>query len=151
MAKEFLGYWKDVGTTESLWEANMDLLNPQCTLYQAEEDLRVYARNEERPPTFVAEGAVLENAIITKGCEVYGRVTDSVISGGCIIEPGAVVQQSVLLPGVRVGKEAKVQNAIVGKNANIEPGSGVGEEKEGEQRPPITVIAEKRKRVSKTM
>ncbi len=151
MAREFSGYWKDVGTTESLWEANMDLLNPECALYQAGEDLRVYARNEERPPTFIAEGAILENAIITKGCEIYGQVTESVISGGCVIEPGAVVQRSVLLPGVYVEKNAKVQNAIVGKNAKIESGSVVGEENDGEEKPPVTVIAEKKKRVSKTM
>lgn len=151
VAKEFLGYWKDVGTTESLWEANMDLLNPTCELYQADENLRIYARNEERPPTFVAEGAILENAIVTKGCEIYGQVTDSVISGGCVIEPGAAVLHSVLLPGVYVEENAKVQNAIVGKNAKIESGSLVGEDNDDGKKTPITVVAEKRKKVSKTV
>ncbi len=148
-AWEFDGYWKDVGTTESLWEANMDLLDPTCSLYSDEDDLRVYARNYDSPPTFVADGAKPENSIITKGCNIAGRVTRSVISSDCVIEPGAHVTDSVLLPGVTVQSGALVQYAIVGQEALIEAGAVVGEPEIDGQRPEITVIPEKKKITNK--
>lgn len=144
-AWEFDGYWKDVGTIESLWEANMDLLDPTCQLYTDEDDLRVYARNYDSPPTYVAEGAQPEDSIITKGCSIAGRVTRSVISSDCVVEAGAVVTDSVLLPGVTVQSGALVQYAIVGQGALIESGAVVGEEETDGIRPEITVIPEKKK------
>ncbi len=149
-AWEFNGYWKDVGTTESLWEANMDMLNPACGLYSGEDDLRVYARNYEGPPTFVAEGANISESIITKGCSIGGNISRSVISSDCIIEPGAEVLASVLLPGVTVKKGARVQYSIIGKKAIIESGAEVGVMPIENEIPKITVIAEKKKVTEKT-
>ncbi|MBE7048149.1 MAG: glucose-1-phosphate adenylyltransferase [Ruminococcaceae bacterium] len=149
-AWEFHGYWKDVGTTDSLWEANMDLLNPDCDLYVGGDDLRIYARNENNPPTFVAEDAVLKDSIITKGCCISGDITSSVISGGCVVESGAQVTHAVLLPGVRVASGALVQYAIVGQNTHIEAGASVGEVPNNLEHPHITVIGERKKIAGKT-
>ena len=146
---EFNGYWKDVGTTESLWEANMDMLDPACHLYNDEDDLRIYARNYDSPPTFVADGAELADSIITKGCNIGGTVVRSVISSDCVIEPGAVVTDSVLQPGVTVQSGASVQYAIVGQSVLIESGAVVGLAAENGTRPEITVIPEKKKITNK--
>lgn len=148
-AWEFNGYWKDVGTTESLWEANMDMLDPACHLYNDEDDLRIYARNYDSPPTFVADGAELADSIITKGCNIGGTVVRSVISSDCVIEPGAVVTDSVLQPGVTVQSGASVQYAIVGQNVLIESGAVVGLAAENGTRPEITLIPEKKKITNK--
>ncbi len=148
-AWEFNGYWKDVGTTESLWEANMDMLDPACHLYNDEDDLRIYARNYDSPPTFVADGAELADSIITKGCNIGGTVVRSVISSDCVIEPGAVVTDSVLQPGVTVQSGASVQYAIVGQSVLIESAAVVGLAAENGTRPEITVIPEKKKITNK--
>lgn len=148
-AWEFNGYWKDVGTTESLWEANMDMLDPACHLYNDEDDLRIYARNYDSPPTFVADGAELADSIITKGCNIGGTVVRSVISSDCVIEPGAVVTDAVLQPGVTVQSGASVQYAIVGQNVLIESGAVVGLAAENGTRPEITLIPEKKKITNK--
>lgn len=144
-AWEFAGYWKDVGTTESLWEANMDMLNPACGLYSDDDDLRIYARNYEGPPTYVAEGAELSESIITKGCNVAGCVHSSVVSSDCVIEAGAQVISSVLLPGVTVKKGAVVQYAIVGQKAVIEQNAIVGKQRVENEPFEITVIPENKK------
>lgn len=144
-AWEFDGYWKDVGTTDSLWEANMDMLNPACGLYSENEDLRVYARNYDGPPTYIAEGAELSDSIVTKGCHIGGYVDSSVVSSDCVIEPGATVKASVLLHGVTVKKGAHVQYAIVGQDAVIEEEAEVGRLPEQGEKPEITVVAEKKK------
>lgn len=148
-AWEFNGYWKDVGTTESLWEANMDMLDPACHLYNDEDDLRIYARNYDSPPTFVADDAELADSIITKGCNIGGTVVRSVISSDCVIEPGAVVTDSVLQPGVTVQSGASVQYAIVGQSVLIESGAVVGLAAENGTRPEITLIPEKKKITNK--
>ncbi|MBQ2695875.1 MAG: glucose-1-phosphate adenylyltransferase [Clostridia bacterium] len=142
---EFSGYWKDVGTTESLWEANMDLLDPNCELSLSDDDFRIYARNFDSPPTFVSEEARLNDCMITGGCTIYGTVTNSVISSDCVIEAGATVSHSVLLPGTVVGKDAKINYAIIGQNTVIESGAEVGCRKTDDIHPEITVIGEKKK------
>lgn len=144
-AWDFSGYWKDVGTTESLWEANMDLLNPDCKFDLDDNDLRIYARNFDAPPTFISESATLENCMITKGGEICGRVVSSIISSGCVIEENAVVEHSVLLPGVTVKSGATVCYAIVGQNAVIESGATVGLLDNEDIRPEITVIGDKKR------
>lgn len=140
---EFTGYWKDVGTTNSLWEANMDLLNPACSLNLDDDDLRIYARNFDSPPTFVADSAIVSDSMITKGCSISGNVIHSVISADCTVEAGATVENSVLLPGTCVRSGAVVRYAIVGKNCVIEGGAEVGVEKT-DRHPEITVIGEKK-------
>ena len=127
-AYDFKGYWKDVGTIESLWEANMDLLAdpPRFNLY--EDRFRIYARNPVMPPHYIGEGAYVHNSMVTEGCEVFGSVEHSLLFYGVTIEKGAVVEDAVIMPGARVMAGAVVRRAIVGENAEINAGCAVGQE-----------------------
>ena len=127
-AYRFKGYWKDVGTVESLWEANMDLLAdpPKFNLY--EDRFRIYARNPVMPPHYIGEGAHVHNSMVTEGCEVYGSVEHSLLFYGAIVEKGAQVEDAVIMPGARVMAGAVVRRAIVGENAEINVGCVIGEE-----------------------
>lgn len=127
-AYRFSGYWKDVGTIESLWEANMDLLTdpPRFNLY--ENRFRIYARNPVMPPHYIGEGARVHNSMVTEGCEVFGNVEHSLLFYGVYIEKGATVVDAVIMPGARVMAGAVVRRAIVGENAEINSGCTVGQE-----------------------
>lgn len=127
-AYDFEGYWKDVGTIESLWEANMDLLQLPMPIDLYDKKWRIYGRNPGMAPHFVADGASVKNSLITEGCEVYGRVDHSVLFAGVIIKEGASVIDSVLMPGAVVERGAQVRRAIVAEGAVIGAGSMVGEE-----------------------
>jgi len=142
-AWSFDGYWKDVGTTESLWQANMDLLDKNCLLHLNDDELRVYTRNFDCPPTYISNQAKIHQAMITRGCQISGTVTSSIISSECEIEEGASVLHSVLLPGVTVKSGATVQYAIVGENAVISSGKMIGTTPEDDE-PTITVVPENR-------
>ena len=126
-AYAFGGYWKDVGTIESLWEANMDLLSGDSALSLEDNELKVYARNYDCPPTYIFEGAKISGAMITKGCEIKGCVENSIISSECIIGEGAVIKNSVLFPGTVVEQNAEVNFAILGTGVHIGEGAKVGE------------------------
>ena len=147
----FDGYWRDVGTTESLWSANMDLLQEGYDFDLDDDELRIYTRNFDCPPTFVASGADLHNAMITRGCNIAGKVVSSVVSSECEIEAGAEVYHSVLLPGVCVKAGACVRYAILGKNAVIASGVTVGDMPEDTATPAITVVPENKKISAKSM
>ncbi len=136
------GYWKDVGTIESLWEANMDLIKENSPLKLDDDKLRIYARNYNSPPTFIADGAECIDSMITKGCEIEGRVESSVISSGCVIKKGAKVIKSVILPGSVIEEGAEVCYAIVGENCKIEKGAKIGKVFENADKKEITVIGE---------
>ena len=148
-AWSFDGYWKDVGTTESLWRANMDLLDPNCSLNLDDDDLRIYTRNFDCPPTFVSNDSYINNSLITRGCTIGGKVVSSIISSECVIEPGATVMHSVLLPGACVRRGASVQYAIVGEGATIESGVLVGKNEQPEEEKEITVVPERKRVVQK--
>ena len=122
----FDGYWKDVGTISSLWEANMDLIGEDPILSLADQDFRIYSKNTARPPQYVGDNAVIENSLISEGCRIYGTVINSVISGGVIVEKGAVVEDSVIMEDVVVKKSAKVYTAIVDADTVVEAGAPVG-------------------------
>lgn len=122
----FDGYWKDVGTISSLWEANMDLIGEDPILSLADQDFRIYSKNTARPPQYVGDQAVIENSLISEGCRIYGTVINSVISGGVIVEEGAVVEDSVIMEDVVVKKSAKVYTAIVDADTIVEAGATVG-------------------------
>lgn len=126
-AYSFSGYWKDVGTIESLWEANMDLLAAQPEIDLHDKRWRICARNEGYMPQYISEGAEINNCLVTEGCVVEGSVSNSVLSSGAVIEKGARVIDSVIMPGARVKTGAKVQRAIVSEGAVIEKGAVVGE------------------------
>ena len=126
VAYRFSGYWKDVGTIDSLWEANMDLLSPNMPLDLFDPDWRIYSRNPGLPPHYVGETGCVQNSMISEGGNIHGKVDFSVLFSGVTVEEGAEVRDSILMPGVRIGKGAKVQYAIVAEDAVIEEGAVVG-------------------------
>ena len=120
MAYNFDGYWKDVGTIDSLWEANMELLgkDPEFNI-RGDERSKIYARNSALPSSYIDENAKTVNAFIAEGCEVYGTVRHSIISVGCTIGEGALVEDSVVMPGVIIESGAIVRHAILGENSKV--------------------------------
>ena len=120
MAYPFDGYWKDVGTIDSLWEANMDLLgkNPTFQLRGSKKST-IYARNSALPSSYIDEKAVVVDSFVAEGCEVYGSVKHSVISVGCTIGEGAQIEDAVIMPGVVVEAGAIVRHAILGENSKV--------------------------------
>ncbi len=127
-AYDFNSYWKDVGTIESLWEANMDLLADEMPIDLYDTKWRIYSRNPSMPPHYIAEGASVKNSLITEGCEVYGKVEHSVLFAGIDVEEGASVIDSVVMPGAKIGRGAVIRRAILSENCVIQPGAFVGEE-----------------------
>ena len=125
--KQFLGYWKDVGTISSLWEANMDLLgkNPAFNLY-GEKGNRIYARNYAMPSSIIARESKNKNCFIAEGCEIYGTITHSIISTGCTVAPGAIVEDSVIMPNVHIESGAIIRHAIIGEDCRICRGAVIG-------------------------
>ena len=128
-AYEYNGYWKDVGTLGSYWEANMELIDiiPEFNLY--EEYWKIYTRSDIIPPQYIAPEAVIDRSIIGEGTEIYGEVHNSVIGAGVTIEAGAVVRDSIVMRNSVVGAGAKVDKAIVAEDTTIGAGAelGVGE------------------------
>lgn len=125
-AYAFSGYWKDVGTIESLWESNMDLLDPNVTLDLADENWKIYSRNPVVAPHYVSPTGVVQNSLISDGCIIEGNIDFSVLFSNVTIAPGAVVNDSILMPGVVVEEGAVIQYAIVSENAVIKKNAVVG-------------------------
>ena len=130
MAYPFEGYWKDVGTIQSLWEANMDLLGETPVLSLHDEAWRIYSRQMSSSPQYIGEEAVVENSSITAGCEIYGTVKNSVLGSDVTVEAGAVVEDSVLLGGVTVKAGAVVKYSILDSNVTVGENATVGESRE---------------------
>ena len=128
VAYPFEGYWKDVGTIESLWEANMDLLEMPMPIDLYDKRWRIYARNPGMPPHYIADGAKVVNCLITEGCEVKGVINHSVLFAGVTVETGAEITDAVIMPGAVIERGAVVRRAIVAENAHICAGAVVGEE-----------------------
>ena len=135
----FEGYWKDVGTISSLWEANMDLIGDDPVISLADKDFRIYSKNTARPPQFIGKDAVVDNSLISEGCKIYGTVINSVVSGGVIVEEGAIIKDSVVMEDVVVKSGAAIYTAIVDSNTIVEPGAVVG--KENASKDDIALIA----------
>lgn len=129
-AYRFEGYWKDVGTIESLWESNMDLLNPNISLDLSDDEWKIYSRNPVMPPHYVAKGAHVQNSLVAEGCNVYGEIDFAVLFAGVYVAPGAVVKDSIVMPGARIEEGARVQYAIVSENSVIGANAVVGERPE---------------------
>ena len=100
----FKGYWKDVGTIDSLWEANLDIINPNVDLDLSDKSWRIYSRNPMSPPHYIGSNAIVENSSISEGCEIEGNVDYSVIFSDVTIEDGADVRYSVIMPGATIKK-----------------------------------------------
>ena len=118
-AYEYNGYWKDVGTLSSYWEANMELINiiPVFNLY--EEFWRIYTKSDTLPPQYISENAKVERSIISEGTDIYGEVYNSVIGAGVTIEEGAVVRDSIIMKNSVIEKGTKVERAIIAENVTI--------------------------------
>ena len=127
LAYRFSGYWKDVGTLESYWQANMDLLDPDNTLDLFDE-WKIFTRNQDVAPHYVAPGGDVENSLVNEGCIVKGIVKGSILSTGVIIEEGAQVSDSVILPGARIGQRAVLKKAIVMSGAKVKDDAIVGDD-----------------------
>ena len=118
-AYEYTGYWKDVGTLKSYWEANMELIDivPEFNLY--EEFWKIYTKNDALPPQYLSDSAEVEKSIVGEGCDIYGGVYNSVISADVVIEEGAEVHDSIIMHGTRIRKGTKVYNAIIAENVEV--------------------------------
>ena len=130
-AYHFSGYWKDVGTINSLWEANMDLLGEKPNINIDDKNYRIFSRHENEPPQYVGSDAMITNSSITEGCEIEGTVINSVLGYGVVVEKGAVVRNSVIMHHCTIKEGAQVEYSIldsdvtIGKNAKV----GVAKEK----------------------
>ena len=129
IAYRFDGYWKDVGTLESLWDANMDMLS-LGDLDLLEDSWPIYARLPSQPPAYIGKSSLVEHSVVTQGCEITGTVKNSVLSPGARVEDGAEVHYSVLMPGVTVKRGAVVRYAILGENCQVDAGAVVGADPE---------------------
>ena len=131
-AYEFNGYWKDVGTLTSYWEANMELIDiiPVFNLY--EEFWRIYTKSDTLPPQYISEYAKVERSIIGEGTEIYGEVINSVIGSGVTIGEGAVVRDSIIMNDTIIGKNSKITKAIIAENVSVGDNveMGIGQEAE---------------------
>ncbi len=150
VAYEYNGYWKDVGTLGSYWEANMELIDiiPEFNLY--EEFWKIYTTNDILPPQFVSADSVIERSLIGDGSEIYGEVYNSIIGCGVVVEKGAVVRDSIIMQNAVIGEGAVVEKGIIAENAVIGKGAqiGIGEELPNKVKPSVyafglAVIGEK--------
>lgn len=146
-AYPFKGYWRDVGTIESLWEANMDLLEetPELDLYDPE--WRIQSRNPVEPPHYIAPGAKVMSCIITEGGIIYGDILHSILFAGVTVGKGSQIRNSILMPNVKVGENSIIENAIIAENTIIEDNCYIGYDPEAKEESQaggkkITVIGE---------
>ena len=122
----FEGYWKDVGTIESLWEANMDLLSPNSGLNLSDDSWKIYGRTTGSPPHFTAKGAKVQHTLLSEGCEIAGNVSESVLFSDVKVAKNANVEYSILMPGAVVEEGANVRYAIVASGTVIAKGASIG-------------------------
>ena len=140
IAYRFSGYWKDVGTLDSLWDANMDMLATGSGLDLLERDWPIYGRSTSAPPAFLGKDSHVEHSVITRGCVVEGTAENSVLSENSAIEEGADVQYSILMPGAVVKKGAHVAYAVIGEKTVIGENAVIGSKPDGSEGWGITVV-----------
>ncbi|ETT67721.1 glucose-1-phosphate adenylyltransferase [Paenibacillus odorifer] len=131
-AYPFEGYWRDVGTVASLWEANMDLLSDNPPLNLNDPSWRIFTRNPNQPAQYVAPGAKVSGCIINEGCIVHGEVKHSVLFYGVEVGEGSVITDSVIMPKVKIGKNVRIHKAIISENTVIDDYMEIGIERENE-------------------
>lgn len=127
----FKGYWKDVGTIKSYWEANLDMIDPNNGLNIYEKNWRIYTSAKNLPPHFLSQEAEVSNSLVNEACRVYGKVQHCVLFTNVTVEEGAEVRDSVILSGSVIQKGAKVVHAVVGENEVIRAGQEIGEDTSG--------------------
>ncbi len=119
VAYHFEGYWKDVGTISSLWDANMDLLNPNVSLDVWSDDWKIYSRNSGMPGQWIGANAVIDNSMVTEGCRVEGKLIQSVLFAGVKVGEGAVVEDSIVMPGAVMDPGATGKYSIIAENVVV--------------------------------
>ncbi len=142
---QFEGYWKDVGTIDSLWEANMDLLDPNVPLDLTQEDSKIYSRNPVMPPQYIGSNAEIQNSLVADGCYIDGKLEFSILFAGVTVEEGATINSSIIMPGAVIKKGATVKYSIVAENAVIGENAVLGsspEDSENAEDWGITVIGD---------
>lgn len=122
----FGDYWKDVGTVDSLWDANLDLLNPKIDLNLSDSNWRIYSRTNSMPPQYISAEANVENSLITDGCEIYGSLDYSILFENVTVEEGATVEYSLIMPGAVIKKGAKVKYSIIAENVEVGENADIG-------------------------
>ncbi len=150
-AYNFDGYWKDVGTIESLWEANMDLLDKDGELKIKDSDFRIYARNYAMNSSTITKNAKIENSYITEGCTIEGQVKNSIISTGCTVGKNAVINKCVIMPGAVIKDGANIQYAIIGERTVVGKNAVIGENLDMKQNIRITVVGNDREVLDDTV
>lgn len=130
VAYPFKGYWKDVGTIESLWEANMDLLKIDNELNLYDSEWKIYSDNQIRPAQHIGEKAKIANSLIVEGCIVNGEVEDSVLSQGVTVGKNTIIRDSVIMPNVKIGDNVTIERAIVGNDSIINNDCHIGDGKD---------------------
>ncbi|MCA0988206.1 glucose-1-phosphate adenylyltransferase [Guptibacillus algicola] len=125
-AYSFSGYWKDVGTLQSLWEANMDLLDDDPDLILNDPSWRIYSVNPNQPPQYIAPQANVSRSLVNEGCVVYGEVYRSVLFYGVHVGLGTTIKNSIIMPDVKIGANVKIENAIIESGTVIEDGMELG-------------------------
>ena len=141
MTYRFSGYWKDVGTIDSLWDANMDMLAPNSSIDLYSTEWPIYARTPIKPPHITGPNAHISHSLVTGGCKVDGKVENSVLFHSVVVEEGAEVEYSILMPGTVVKAGAKVSYAIVAEDAVVEAGAVVGAPPSDDPKWGIAVVA----------
>lgn len=139
LAYEFSGYWKDVGTIDSLYEANMDLLGDKPKFDISDSSWKIQSRSPLAPPQYIGDGAKTVNSIIMSGCEIYGTVENSVLASGVTVKKGAVVKNSIIMAETTVGENSVVDYSIIDENTVVGKNCKIGESKESNKG--ITVLA----------
>ncbi len=131
-AYSFEGYWKDVGTVQSLWEANMDIIADPPVFEIDDSSWRIFSRNPVKPPHYAAKGANISNSAITEGCEIYGTVKHSILFEGVTVGRGAIVEDSILFPGAVIGENCTISKTIIGNDTVISNSCTIGDKSIGE-------------------
>ncbi len=126
VAHRFDGYWKDVGTIHSLWEANMELLSDSAGIVLDDDSWRIYSKNPIKPPHYIDSKAKLNNCYVTEGCEVYGEIDHSVIFEGVTIEEGAKIEDSIIFPGAVIKKNSIIYKSLISTNTIVGEGCTIG-------------------------
>lgn len=133
LAYPFNGYWKDVGTVKSLWEANMDLLDDDCELNLFDHTWRIYSVNPNHPPQYISPEARVAESLVNEGCTIEGEIEKSVLFQGVSVERGSIVKHSVIMPDAVIGKNCVIERAIVSPEVHIPDGTIIRPENDDEE------------------
>lgn len=128
-AYSFSGYWKDVGTITSLWEANMDLLGENPLINLNESNFKIYSRNAPLPPSYISDEGKMQNSIMTAGCEIYGTVINSVLSSSVVVGKGSIIKDSVIMRGTKIGENVVMNYGMIDEDTYIGDNVVIGDKK----------------------